>query len=193
LVKAFLFDGNDLFDYVYVDTYLGIQQATEHLLKQGHERIAYVGGSVKEQTGYERYCGFRDAMLNAGLRETPGYVFESNYTESGGYLCGKDILELNPAPTAIVASNDLMAIGIMNACEEAGVRIPNDIAIVGMDNTEIASRVSPKLTSIAMMQEEIGRHAAQILMDRLNGDKSEKKKVRLFPRLVVRESSVSKG
>ncbi|MCM0650076.1 LacI family transcriptional regulator [Clostridium swellfunianum] len=183
-------DSDDKFDYVYVDTYLGIKMATEHLLKQGHQRIAYVGGDMKEQTGSERFMGYRDAILDAGLKLESKYIFESNYTESGGYLCGKEILCLEQRPTAVVASNDLMAIGIINACDEAQVKIPDDIAIIGMDNTDIATRVSPKLSSVAMLQEEIGRNAAQILMDRLNGDVGEKKRVKLFPRLVIRQSSV---
>lgn len=186
-------NGEDKFDYVYVDTYLGIKQATEHLLKQGHQKIAYVGGDMNEQTGLERFHGYRDAMLEAGLKLDLQYVFESNYTESGGYFCGKEILNLQNKPTAVVASNDLMAIGVMNACDEVGVKIPDQIAIVGMDNTELATRVTPKLTSVAMMQEEIGRNAAQILMDRLNDGNSAKKRIKLFPRLVVRESSVKTG
>jgi LacI family transcriptional regulator len=185
-------NGQDKFDYVYVDTYQGIRIATEHLLKQGHERVAFVGGDMKEQTGLERYMGYRDAIIDAGLKLEERYIFESNYTESGGYLCGKEIVKMSDVPTAVVASNDLMAIGIMNACDEAGIKIPGDIAVVGMDNTDIAKRVSPKLTSVAMMQEEIGRNAAQILMDRLNGDVSEKKTIKLLPRLVVRNSSVRK-
>lgn len=182
----------DKFDYVYVDTRLGIMNATEHLIKQGHERIAFVGGSLEEQTGRERYEGFRDAVINSGFEIDKKYIYESNYTESGGYLCGKEIIKHDVLPTAVVAVNDLMAVGLTRAFEEAGIKVPKDIAIVGMDNTDMASRISPKLTSVAMMQEEIGRNAAQILMDRINGDTSEKKRVRLFPRLIVRESSVIK-
>lgn len=182
--------GEDRFDYVYVDTYLAVKQATEHFLKQGMERIAFVGGDMKEQTGYERYCGYRDALLDAGLRPDDDLVCESNYTESGGYASGLALLGKKARPQAIVAANDLMAIGIMKACEEVGLRIPDDLALSGLDNLDISSRVYPKLTSVAMMQEEIGRNAAQILMDRLHGDLSERKKIRLLPRLVVRESSV---
>jgi LacI family transcriptional regulator len=181
------------YDYVYVDTRLGIMNATEHLLKQGHERIAFVGGSLNEQTGYERYEGYRDAIINSGLEIDDKYIYESNYTESGGYLCGKQILENEIFPTAAVAVNDLMAVGMIRAFDEAGKKVPEDIAVVGMDNTDTATRISPKLTSVAMMQEEIGRNAAQILMDRINGDSTDRKKVRLLPRLIVRESSVQKG
>ncbi|RED63999.1 LacI family DNA-binding transcriptional regulator [Cohnella lupini] len=183
-------EGQDQFDYVYVDTYSGIKLATEHLIKQGIEKIGYIGGNLGEQTGYQRFCGYRDALLEANLPLVQEYVAESNYTESGGYLAGKSILELDARPEGIVAANDLMAIGVMKACEEAGFRIPDDIAIVGMDNLDISSRVYPKLTSIALMQEEIGRKAAQLLMDRLQGKPREKNEIKLLPKIVVRNSSV---
>jgi LacI family transcriptional regulator len=81
-------NGQDKFDYVYVDTYQGIRMATEHLLKQGHQRIAYVGGNMKEQTGLERYMGFRDTVIDAGLKWEERYIFESNYTPRGGGRSG---------------------------------------------------------------------------------------------------------
>jgi LacI family transcriptional regulator len=183
-------NGKDHFDYVYVDTYLAVKETTEHFIKQGIEQIAFVGGEMKEQTGFERYCGYRDALLNAGLKLNDAFVCESNYTESGGYNCGQILLQLETRPDAIVAANDLMAIGVMKACEETGLKIPDDIAVAGIDNLDIASRVHPKLTSVAMMQEEIGRNAAQILMNRLMDEHVDNRSVRLLPRLVVRDSSV---
>ena len=93
-------------------------------------------------------------------------------------------------PEGIVAANDLMAIGVMKACEEAGLRIPHDVAVVGMDNLDLASRVYPKLTSVALRQEEIGRKAPQILMDRMLGIPREERSVKLMPQIVVRDSSV---
>src|SRR5690606_36370975 len=111
--------------------------------------------------------------------------------ESGGYISWQKLLESSAMPEAVVAANDLMAIGFMRACEEANLRIPEDIVVAGMDNLDISSRVHPKLTSVALMQEEIGRNAAQILMDRLQGEETELHNVRLMPRLVVRESSVN--
>ncbi|WP_308638857.1 LacI family DNA-binding transcriptional regulator [Paenibacillus silvisoli] len=186
-------EGGDKFDYVYVDTYAGIMQGTEHLIKQGIERIGYIGGMLNEQTGYQRFCGYRDALLNANIEVDASLAMESNYTESGGYLAAKQLLMHAEPPQAIVAANDLMALGVMKACEEEGLAIPGDIAIVGMDNTDIASRVHPKLTSVALMQEEIGRNAAQILMNRLHGIPVADREVKLMPRLVVRNSSLRYG
>ncbi|HUC93895.1 MAG TPA: LacI family DNA-binding transcriptional regulator [Paenibacillus sp.] len=186
-------EGRDRFDYVYVDTYTGIKLATEHLIKQGIEKIGYIGGNLGEQTGYQRFCGYRDALLDSNLPLVDGLVAESNYTESGGYLTANSMLERNDRPQGIVAANDLMAIGVMKACEEAGLRIPDDIAIVGMDNLDIASRVHPKLTSVSLMQEEIGRRAAQVLIDRLQGKPRSEGETKLLPRLVVRDSSIRLG
>ncbi|MBB6636914.1 LacI family DNA-binding transcriptional regulator [Cohnella thailandensis] len=182
--------GQDRFDYVYVDTYAGIRLATEHLIGQGIGSIAYVGGSLGEQTGYQRFCGYREAMRDGGLPMDDRYVAESDYTERGGYLAARKWLERRDRPEGIVAANDLMAIGVMKACEEAGLRIPEDVAIVGMDNLDIASRVYPKLTSVALLQEEIGRQAATLLMRRLEGHPVANGGVKLVPRLVVRDSSV---
>ena len=181
-------EGEDRFDYVYVDTYEGIRLSTEHLIEQGLERIAFIGGRLSEQTGHERFCGFRDAMQDAGL--SLSLVAESDYTENGGYETAKAWLKGPVRPQAIVTTNDLMAIGVMKACEENGLQIPQDIAIVGMDNLDLASRVHPKLTSVALMQEEIGRRSAQILMNRIRGVPLEERAVKLLPRLIVRESSL---
>ncbi|MBO7744986.1 LacI family DNA-binding transcriptional regulator [Paenibacillus sp. MWE-103] len=186
-------EGADRFDYVYADTYLGIKLGAEHLIAQGVARIGYIGGSNAEQTGYQRFCGFRDALELAGLPVRMDYVAESDYTENGGYETAKAWLQRAELPEAIVAANDLMAIGVMKACEEASLRIPEDIAIVGMDNLDIASRVYPKLTSVSLNQEEIGRRAAQVLMDRLLGKPREEGEIRIQPRLVVRHSSIRPG
>lgn len=183
-------EGGDQFDYVYVDTYAAVKEAAKHLLEQGIRRIAYVGGDVKEQTGFERFCGYRDALTEAGLGIDERYRIESDYTESGGYLAGQRLLALDEPPRAIVAANDLMAIGIMNACEDAGLSIPGDVAVTGIDNLDLSTRVRPKLTSVSMMQEEIGRNAARILMSRMLGEPVRERAVRIVPRLVVRESSV---
>lgn len=185
--------GGDRFDYVYTDTYLGIKIGTEHLIAQGVRKIGYIGGNSSEQTGHQRLAGFLDAMEKAGLPVNSSFIAESDYTENGGYLTAKAMLGRSELPEAIVAANDLMAIGVMKACEEAALRIPEDIAIVGMDNLDIASRVYPKLTSVSLVQEEIGRRSAQVLMDRLLGIPRDEEENKLTPRLVVRNSSIKPG
>src|SRR5690606_6241447 len=113
--------GKDHFNYVYVDTYQGIKEATEHFIKQGKERIAYIGGDMSQQTSTQRFYGYRDAMLNAGLPIRKDYLIESNFTESGGYISGQKLLQSSAMPEAVVTANDMMAIGFMRACEEANL------------------------------------------------------------------------
>ncbi|OMF22891.1 LacI family transcriptional regulator [Paenibacillus sp. FSL H8-0548] len=181
--------GGDRFDYVYVDTYIGTKQATEHLIKQGIKRIGFIGGAISEQTGMQRYAGYRKALLEGELPYVDELIKESDYTESGGYEAARQLLSEPDRPQAIVAANDLMAIGVMHACEDAGLSVPHDIAIVGMDNLDISSRVYPKLSSVSLMQEEIGIQAARILMNRLHGKQMNRTAIKIMPKLVVRQSS----
>ncbi|MEK5475502.1 LacI family DNA-binding transcriptional regulator [Paenibacillus sp. FSL R5-0407] len=183
--------GDDRFRYVFVDTYQGIKEAVRHFIGQGLERIAYIGGPLLEQTGHERYCGYRDALQEAGLKESPGMVQEADFTETGGYLAGKEILSGAVLPQAIVAANDLMAFGVLKACEERGLRVPDDLLLSGMDDLSVCDRISPKLTSVSLQAEEIGRAAAEMLLLRMQDREQEISNVRLLPRLIVRESSLN--
>ena len=181
--------GEDRFDYVYIDTYLGIKLSTRHLISQGHREIAYFGGSIREQTGLERYLGYCDALKEAGLSLTEAYVYEANYSERAGYDCMKALHKDHPGVTAVVTSNDLIALGAMTACGEENIALSGDIAITGMDNTELSSRVTPGLTTIAMQEDEIGRIAATLLMERILEPDTPRKQIRLEPELIVREST----
>lgn len=181
--------GGDRFDYVYIDTRKGISLATRHLLSAGHRRIAYIGGFPTEQTGAERLAGFRDAMGEAGIEVDERLIMNSDYTRAGGFEAGRLLLDLPRKPTAVVAANDLMAVGFMQACEAAGVRLPDDVSVVGMDNTDLATYVKPHLTSVVMREEDIGSNAATLLIERILGGRTRRKTIRLEPELVVRESS----
>jgi len=184
--------GNDNFDYVYVDTYKGIQLATRHLIEQGHDRIAFIGGNIKEQTSLERFKGWKDEMDRSGMKIDDRQVYVGDYTMDSGYACAELMMTRSNIPTGIVCANDLMAIGFIRYCNEHKIRIPDDISVVGMDNTDLAANISPGLTSIIMRQEEIGRNAATLLMERILDGRTYKKTIRLEPQLVVRESSRKK-
>lgn len=181
--------GKDRFDYVYVDTYLGIKLSTRHLIAQGHREIAYFGGSTREQTGLERYQGYRDALEEAGLPLRDPYTYEANYSEAAGYGCMKALLRDHPGVTGVVTSNDLIALGAMTACAEENVVLPGDIAITGMDNTELASRVTPGLTTVTMQEDQIGRIAATLLMERIGEPEVPRRQIRLEPELIIRAST----
>jgi len=181
----------DRFDYIGVDTGKGIYLATRHLALQGHDSIGYIGGVRNLEVFRERYGGYCNALLDHNLHVDEKLVFWKDYTESSGYEAGKYFLSLKDRPSAICAANDLLAVGAMRAIEESGVKVPEDISIIGMDNIEITSRVRPKLSTVSIAQSEIGRIAAELIFRRLKGEET-KPSVRLIfePRLIVRESSV---
>ena len=181
--------GGDQFDYVYIDTYKGIGLATDHLIGKGHRRIAYLGGFRSEQTGAERLAGYQDTLKAAGLPVNQDLVMNSDYTREGGFEAGLRLLSLRRQPTGVVAANDLMAIGFMQACETRGIRIPGDISVIGMDNTDLATFVKPHLSSVLMREEDIGSNAASLLIERILEGRTYRKTVRLEPELVIRESS----
>ena len=182
-------DGNDNFDYVYIDTYKGVRIATRHLIDQGHRRIAFMGGNRKEQTSFERFCGWKDELEKAGLEFDERLIYEGDYTMESGYACAERMMKSDFIPNGIVASNDLMAVGFIRYCNEHEIRIPQDFSIVGMDNTDLAVNINPGLSSVMMRQEEIGRSAATLLMERILDGRTCKKTIRLDPKLIERESS----
>jgi LacI family transcriptional regulator len=181
--------GEDNFDYVYIDTYKGVQIATRHLIDQGHRRIAFIGGNRKEQTSFERFCGWKDELEKSGIGFDESLVYDGDYTIDSGYACAERMMKSGVLPTGIVAANDLMAVGFIRYCNENNIKIPQKFSIVGMDNTDLAANISPGISSIMMRQEEIGKSAATLLMERIMEGRTCKKTVRLEPQLIVRESS----
>mgnify|MGYP000975959674 CR=1 FL=1 len=180
----------DHFDYVYIDTYKGVQLATRHLVEQGHRKIAFIGGDLKEQTSFERYSGWKDELERSGLSPDENLVYAGDYTIDSGYACAERIGGSQNTPTGIVAANDLMTIGFIRYCDDHHIKIPQDFSVVGMDNTDFASVIKPGLTSVNMRQEEIGLNAASLLMERIQGRRTHKKTVRIEPQLIIRESSI---
>jgi len=192
-ISAALLGGGeaDRFDYIGVDTGKGMYAAAKHLISQGHSSIAYIGGVKDLEVFEERYKGYCNALIESGLKVAEDFVFWGNYSESSGYEAVKHFMGLKERPSAVCAANDLLALGAISAFEDKGLRIPQDIAVVGMDNIDIDFRMKPKLSSVSIAQSEIGRAAAELLIDRLNGkEKGLSKRIIFEPRLVVRESSV---
>jgi len=175
-----------------VDTQKGIYMTTQHLIQQGHTRIGYIGGNKDIVVFRERYRGYSQSLIDGGLTlEDELVFFGEKWVESTGYEAGKYFLSLKQRPTAICAANDIMAIGAIRAFEEAGLHIPKDISIIGMDNIDLTHRLKPKMSSVAIAQAEIGRTAAELIFKRLRKEEQgSPKKIIFQPRLIIRESSI---
>jgi LacI family transcriptional regulator len=177
-------------DSLAIDNVLAAQAAVEHLIDGGHRRIAMIAGLARTNPREERTQGFLQALTAYGLATDEGLIRGGDYTEAGGYQCALEILRQTPLPTAIFAANDLMAIGALRALREAGIRVPDEIAIVGFDDIPAASMVHPPLTTIAQHPYELGANAARMLLERLRGEVSGRgRHVEMPFELIVRSSS----
>lgn len=181
-------------DSVYIDSAKGVRLAMEHLLDQGYSRIAFVNGPSETVPGTVRLQGYEGSLIEHGIPLDPGLVVQGDFTLSGGYMAATRLLELPALPQAVLCANDLMALGVLRRLREAGIRVPEDVALVGMDDIEQARISSPALTTVSLLASERGRIAAELLLKRLtvsSGSAEPPRQVTVTPRLIVRESSVA--
>jgi LacI family transcriptional regulator len=169
----------------------GGYDATRHLIRLGHTRIAFITGPAGRPDADGRYQGYRRAMEEAGLSVVPGLVAQGDYSEKGGREAMRQLLAQSPRPTALFAANDQSAIAAMAVIKRAGLRVPQDIAVVGFDDIPLAQHVEPALTTIHQPTYRMGQRAAEMLMASIGADGAglnESEEQILRTRLVVRES-----
>jgi LacI family transcriptional regulator len=176
-----------------VNDVAGGELAVGHLLSQGHRHLAFVGaGSSALRQIVDRLSGAHRAMAAAG-RPTSDLLLlpPTTLNVAGGVASARALLELpkNVRPTAVACVNDLLAIGMLQEFVRNGVRIPDDIAIVGYDDIAFASAAAIPLTSVSQPRNQLGRRAAELLIDEASGDDHSHARVVFEPELIVRESS----
>lgn len=175
-------------NFIEPDDYAGAQLAVNHLLRLGHQRIAYINGPTNWKASRERLAGYRDALQAAGVAFDPGLVQVGDWRLGTGYAAAKELLALPERPTAIFAGNDLMAVGVIYAAEDTSLRVPQDVALVGYDNRSEATVVRPTLTTVTMPLNEMGRAAADIFLSRVKGEPVPAGAEKLKGHLIVRQS-----
>lgn len=143
---------------------IGTAEAAAHLIALGHRRIAVIEGPAGYRSARERLTGFRDEIARAGLEMPPEYVVQGGYTFDSGVACAERLLALDPRPTAIFASNDEMAAGVYHVAYVRGLRIPEDLSVIGFDDTPLAARMWPPLTTVRWPIRDMGRQAAELLL-----------------------------
>jgi len=152
--------------WIGVDNRLGAYEATQHLIRLGHRRIAHIQGPLKYQVSHERYQGYCDALMEADISLDPALVLEGDFMPPTGRACTHVFLDL-PAwqrPTAIFAGSDYMAYGAISAAEQRGLRVPEDVAVVGFDDNPSSAHMEPALTTVRQPFYEMGRRACEILL-----------------------------
>jgi len=172
-----------------IDSYRGARAATKHLAARGCRRIAHLAGPSGNWDADQRLRGYKDEMK----KSRPGVRLEilpGDFTQAAGYEAGQKLAASRERPDAVFAANDVLAIGCLLAFREAGVRVPEDVAVAGFDDIPLASLVSPALTTVRVHIAELGRSAMEHLLVHLADPKGTKPvSRRLVPELVVRDSS----
>ena len=170
--------------------YVGAAEAAKHISTLGHTRIAHIRGPETFLSAKERLRGFRVGLAEFALHVEEKYLLTGGYTFESGVECGKQLFEMDEPPTAVFCGNDEMAVGVYKAAREAGVRSPEDISVIGFDDSPIAERIWPTLTSVRLPIEHMGRIAAQLLVS--NHDRmamEPPRAVSVMPSLVIRDST----
>lgn len=177
------------YDTVYVDHTQAMYLATEHLVSLGHREIALIIGDLNEQTSRERADGYRACMDAYQLPYDDSNFFIGDYTKESGERAAKQLLKSEKQYTAIVTANDLMAMGLMIHFAKVKIRVPDDYSLISLDNTDYAQTLHPALTSVDMKQYAIGSQAAEFLMERFRGERTERKVEKITPELIIRDST----
>lgn len=173
---------------VQVDNVLGARIATRHLLELGHWRIAHLRGP-ELGIADERVEGFSEALAEAELEPDPRAIVAGDWTDEGGYRAVRQLIHDGVPFTAVFAANDLSAIGAINGLAESGLRVPQDVSVVGFDDLRLAAFTLPPLTTVHQPAGEIARIATEILLDLIGRERPRALKRLLEPQLVVRGST----
>lgn len=171
---------------------IGGLEAARHLVKLGHSRVAHISGPSLFRSAHERRRGFSQGLAEAGLKLPRDYDREAAYTFESGVEAAAALLALKPRPTAIFCGNDEMAAGVYKAARDAGLSIPGDISVVGFDDSAMASRLYPLLTSVRLPIHDMGQMAATKLIATTRERRHHtNEKTEVVPTLVVRESTAA--
>jgi LacI family transcriptional regulator len=172
--------------YVDVDNVSSARRAVEHLIGLGRRRIATITGVPGTTVGADRLDGYRLGLRGAKLAEQPGLIAEGDFTQEGGYRAMKALLQAHP--DAVFAASDSMAQGAVRAIQEAGLNIPQDVAVVGFDDVPFAAHMQPPLTTVRQPIEQLGRAAVDLLAEMLNQGLEQPQHRLLTTELIIRSS-----
>ena len=175
--------------YVDVDNRAGAASAVQHLADGGRRRIATIAGPQDMAAGVDRLLGYHDRLAEAGIGADGGMVEIADFTHDGGRAAMERLIERHPSLDAVFVASDLMAVGAVAALRGAGRRIPDDVAVVGFDDSQLARTTEPGLSSVRQPIEEMGREMTQLLMQEIRSPDRAPRRVILDTQLIVRGSS----
>jgi len=150
--------------WVGPDNRIGAYEAVKHLVNLGHRRIAYIQGPLQYQCSHDRFDGYQQALREAQIEVDPSLIFQGDFNTPSGYSAGMQLLQLPERPTAVFVANDQMAWGVLAAGREQKLRLPEDLAVIGFDDTALSAHTRPALTTVRQPFQEMGKSAAELLL-----------------------------
>ncbi|TDQ42782.1 LacI family DNA-binding transcriptional regulator [Aureibacillus halotolerans] len=179
----------DKITHVDNDNFSAANEATKHLLTKGHTKIAFIGGSRKLTVTMERLLGYREALETADIPVRDAYCVHEEFLSSGGQEAVKGLLDLPDPPSAMLVTDDLMALGVLRVCNDLGISVPESIAIVSFNNTMMADMSRPPLTSMEINTLDLGYQAVTSLIQHISQPNEPIKRVIIPHSLVIRETT----
>ncbi|WP_374711589.1 LacI family DNA-binding transcriptional regulator [Symbiobacterium terraclitae] len=179
--------------WIDVDNAAGVRMAIEHLVGLGHRRIGFISAPLKYMFAQFRMAGYREALELHDLPFVPALVHEGDLSEESGYTAAAALLGQPEPPTAIMAASDIMATGALRAIKEQGLRVPDEVALVGFDGTPLSAYTDPPLTTVRQPVYDIGRKVAELLLKVVANPDTESHGELIQPTLLVRGSSAARG
>lgn len=163
---------------------------TTHLLSLGHKRIGFIIGNSKQDSSLERLEGYQSALARAGLKSDPELIRQGDYSYQSGVTCARQLLKLSSRPTAIFASNDDMALGVMMVAGQLGLAVPDQLSVAGFDDIQMASRIWPPLTTVNQPSSDMAGRAVELLFEEIEQRSRPPVQQLVLPtRLILREST----
>jgi len=175
-------------DKIQDNSYRGGYMATQHLISKGHKNIGCITGALDKQTAEQRYRGFVDAMQAAALTVNPEWVTAGDFECEGGALAFETLYSHGTLPTALFVCNDMMALSVINAASKKGIRVPEDLSIIGYDDIQLAKYITPSLTTIHQPKFRLGQRAVDTLLERIASKRETEQVISMEPTLVERDS-----
>jgi LacI family transcriptional regulator len=176
------------FPAVIATNYQGVLEAMTYLVSLGHRRIGFIAGRPDLESAKRRLEGYHAGLAQAGITVDPTLIVTGDYTRATSIKCAEQLLALTTPPTAIMASSDETAFGVYDAASARGVRIPEELSVVGFDNTLESTSVNPPLTTVDQFIEKMGVLAAELVLKLIQGQPCESQQYKVATRLVVRQS-----
>lgn len=174
---------------VEADNERGIRLLVDHLVQLGHRQIGMIRGPQEQWSRYQREQAFRNALKDHKIEVREEWIVDGNYTKVSGYSAMRALINQGDLPTALIASNDDMALGALEACRELGIPVPERLSIAGFDDSPLARLVSPSLTTVHVPINELGVHAAEALLEQLRTGVPKQGTYLIPVELVIREST----